>query len=44
MNRVLQLNNSQSGKLVQQSCGEIQNETFSQQTHPKPKPICDLEN
>ena len=29
------------GKLVQQSCGEVQHETFSQLTQPKPKPICD---
>ena len=29
------------GKLVQQSCGEVQHETFSQPTQPKPKPICD---
>ena len=29
------------GKLVQQSCGEVQNETFSQPTQPKPNPICD---
>ena len=29
------------GKLVQQSCGEGQHETFSQPTQPKPKPICD---
>ena len=29
------------GKLVQQSCGEIQQATFSQLTQPKPKPICD---
>ena len=28
-------------KLVQQSCGEVQHETFSQPTQPKPKPICD---
>ena len=29
------------GKLVQQSCGEVQHATFSQPTQPKPKPICD---
>ena len=29
------------GKLVQQSCGEVQHEAFSQLTQPKPKPICD---
>ena len=29
------------GKLVQQSCGEVQHEAFSQITQPKPKPICD---
>ena len=29
------------GKLVQQSCGEVQQATFSQLTQPKPKPICD---
>ena len=29
------------GKLVQQSFGEVQHETFSQPTQPKPKPICD---
>ena len=29
------------GKLVQQSCGEVQHATFSQLTHPKPKQICD---
>ena len=29
------------GKLVQQSCGEVQHSTFSQLTQPKPKPICD---
>ena len=29
------------GKLVQQSFGEVQHETFSQQIQPKPKPICD---
>ena len=29
------------GKLVQQSCGVVQHETFSQTTQPKPKPICD---
>ena len=29
------------GKLVQQSCGEVQQATFSQPTQPKPKPICD---
>ena len=29
------------GKLVQQSCGEVQHETFSQPIQPKPKPICD---
>ena len=28
------------GKLVQQSCGEVQQATFSQLTQPKPKPIC----
>ena len=28
-------------KLVQQSCGEVRHETFSQPTQPKPKPICD---
>ena len=29
------------GKLVRQSRGEVQHETFSQLTQPKPKPICD---
>ena len=29
------------GKLVQQSCGEVQHATFFQLTQPKPKPICD---
>ena len=29
------------GKLVQQSCGEVQQATFSQLTQPRPKPICD---
>ena len=29
------------GKLVRQSCGEVQHATFSQPTQPKPKPICD---
>ena len=29
------------GKLVQQSCGEVQHVTFSQRTQPQPKPICD---
>ena len=29
------------GKLVRQSCGEVQHEAFSQSTQPKPKPICD---
>ena len=29
------------GELVQQSCGEVQHEAFSQPTQPKPKPICD---
>ena len=29
------------GKLVQQSCGEVQQATFSQPTQPEPKPICD---
>ena len=29
------------GKLVQQSCGEVQHATFSQPTQPKPKPIRD---
>ena len=29
------------GKLVQQSCGEVQHATFSQLTQPRPKPICD---
>ena len=29
------------GKLVQQSCGDVQHATFSQLTQPKPKPICD---
>ena len=28
------------GKLVQQSCEEVQHATFSQLTQPKPKPIC----
>ena len=28
-------------KLVQQCCGEVQHETFSQPTQPKPKPVCD---
>ena len=29
------------GKLVQRSCGEVHQATFSQLTQPKPKPICD---
>ena len=29
------------GKVVQQSRGEVQHATFSQITHPIPKPICD---
>ena len=29
------------GKIVRQSRGEVQRATFSQQTQPKPKPICD---
>ena len=29
------------GKVVPQSRGEVQHETFSQLTQPKPKPICD---
>ena len=29
------------GKLVQQSCGEVQHAKFSKPTKPKPKPICD---
>ena len=29
------------GKLVQQSCGEVQHATFSQLTQPSPKAICD---
>ena len=29
------------GKLVQQSCGEVQRATFSQLNQPRPKPICD---
>ena len=29
------------GKIVRQSCGEVQRATFSQLTLPKPKPICD---
>ena len=29
------------GKVVRQSCGEVQHKTFSQPTQPKPKPICD---
>ena len=29
------------GKVVRQSRGEVQHETFSQLTQPKPKPICD---
>ena len=29
------------GELVQQSCREVQQATFSQITQPKPKPICD---
>ena len=29
------------GKVVRQSRGEVQHETFSQPTQPKPKPICD---
>ena len=28
------------GKIVRQSCGEVQRATFSQLTKPKPKPIC----
>ena len=30
-----------AGKLVQQSCGEVQHAPFSQPAQPKPKPICD---
>ena len=29
------------GKVVRQSCGEVQRSTFSQLTQPIPKPICD---
>ena len=29
------------GKIVQQSCGEVQRATFSQLSQPNPKPICD---
>ena len=29
------------GKIVRQSCGEVQHATFSQLTQPKPTPICD---
>ena len=29
------------GKIVRQSCGEVQRATFSQLTQPKPKPIFD---
>ena len=29
------------GKIVRQSCGEVQRATFSQLTQPKSKPICD---
>ena len=29
------------GKLVQQSCGEVQHVKFFKPTQPKPKPICD---
>ena len=29
------------GKIVRQSRGEVQHETFSQPTQPRPKPICD---
>ena len=29
------------GDVVRQSRGEVQHETFSQPTQPKPKPICD---
>ena len=29
------------GKVVQQSCGEVQRAKFSQLTQPNPKPICD---
>ena len=29
------------GKLVQQSCGEVQRAKFSKPTQPKPNPICD---
>ena len=29
------------GKIVRQSCGEVQHATFSQLTQPIPKPICD---
>ena len=29
------------GKIVQQSCGEVQRATFSHLTQPKTKPICD---
>ena len=29
------------GKVVQQSCGDVQHAMFSKPTQPKPKPICD---
>ena len=29
------------GKIIQQSCGEVQRATFSPLTQPNPKPICD---
>ena len=41
MNWVLQLKQEPVGKLVQQSCGEVQHVKFSKPTQPKPKPICD---
>ena len=41
INWALQLNNSQSVKIVRQSRGEVQLATFSQLTQPRPKPICD---
>ena len=41
MNWVPTVQQQPVGKLVQQSCGEVQHATFSQLTQPKPKPICD---
>ena len=35
------VNQQPEGKVVRQSCGEVQHATFSQLTQPIPKPICD---